>query len=85
MCLQTTSLKDQVDDLRTTAHDEAAASGFQNQELKKQLESMNEAMDKLEDQNAELESSVSAKREERDNALDKVKQLEQEVDQTPKC
>ena len=35
--------------------------------------------DRLEDQNNELEALVSAKREERDNALDKLEEMEREV------
>ena len=65
--------------VRSKAHDEAAAAQFRIQELTRKLESLNESMDRMEDQNGELEASVSKKREERDAALDKAEALQQEV------
>eukprot|EP00658_Telonema_sp_P-2_P050079 TRINITY_DN38132_c0_g1_i1.p1 TRINITY_DN38132_c0_g1~~TRINITY_DN38132_c0_g1_i1.p1 ORF type:complete len:304 (+),score=134.48 TRINITY_DN38132_c0_g1_i1:104-1015(+) len=73
------TLEEELENTQRKSHDEAAALEFKIQEGTRQLNEMSEAMDRLEDANADLEASVSAKRAERDTALDKLDELEKEV------
>lgn len=59
--------------VRAKTHDELAAIEFKNNELRKQLDEMSDAMDRLEEDNSELESSVQANTIHNINIIQNVK------------